>query len=192
MPLIPNVIKRESGGERAYDIFSRLLSDRIILLQEEITDQTAAVVTAQLLYLESENPDADIYLYINSPGGSVSAGLAIYDTMNYIKPDVCTVCMGMAASMGAVLLASGAKGKRSILPHAEVMIHQPLGGAHGQATDIAIAAAHIARTKETLTGIMADNAGKPYDQVLADMERDNWLTAKEALDYGLVDKILEK
>lgn len=192
MPLVPNVIKRESGGERAYDIFSRLLSDRIILLQEEITDQTAAVVTAQLLYLESENPDADIYLYINSPGGSVSAGLAIYDTMNYIKPDVCTVCMGMAASMGAVLLASGAKGKRSILPHAEVMIHQPLGGAHGQATDIAIAAAHIARTKETLTGIMADNAEKPYDQVLADMERDNWLTAKEALDYGLVDKILER
>lgn len=192
MPLIPNVIKRESGGERAYDIFSRLLSDRIILLQEEITDQTAAIVTAQLLYLESENPDADIYLYINSPGGSVSAGLAIYDTMNYIKPDVCTVCMGMAASMGAVLLASGARGKRSILPHAEVMIHQPLGGAHGQATDIAIAAAHIARTKEILTGIMADNAGKPYDQVLADMERDNWLTAKEALDYGLVDKILER
>ena len=192
MPLVPNVIKRESGGERAYDIFSRLLSDRIILLQEEITDQTAAVITAQLLYLESENPEADIYLYINSPGGSVSAGLAIYDTMNYIKPDVCTVCMGMAASMGAVLLASGAKGKRSILPHAEVMIHQPLGGAHGQATDIAIAAAHIARTKETLTGIMANNAGKPYDQVLADMERDNWLTAKEALDYGLVDKILER
>lgn len=192
MPLVPNVIKRESGGERAYDIFSRLLSDRIILLQEEITDQTAAVVTAQLLYLESEDPDADIHLYINSPGGSVSAGLAIYDTMNYIKPDVCTVCMGMAASMGAVLLASGAKGKRSILPHAEVMIHQPLGGAHGQATDIAIAAAHIARTKETLTGIMANNAGKPYDQVLADMERDNWLTAKEALDYGLVDKILER
>lgn len=190
--LIPNVIVRESGGERAYDLFSRLLRDRIVLLQEEITDVTAQVITASLLYLESEDPEKDINLYINSPGGSVSAGLAIYDTMNYIRPKVNTICMGMAASMGAVLLSSGEKGKRLILPNAEVMIHQPLGGAQGQATDIQIQAAHMASTKERLTKIMAKNTGKDYETVLADMERDYWLTAEEALDYGLVDRILSR
>lgn len=190
LSLVPNVIKREGGGERAYDLFSRLLSDRIILLQEEITDATAAVVTAQLLYLEAENPGADISMYINSPGGSVSAGLAILDTMDYISSDVSTVCMGMAASMGAVLLSNGAKGKRLILPNAEVMIHQPLGGAQGQATEIEIAAKHILATKERLAGIMARNCGKDVDVMMADMERDNWFTAQKALEYGLVDKVL--
>lgn len=190
LSLVPNVIKREGGGERAYDLFSRLLSDRIILLQEEITDATAAVVTAQLLYLEAENPGADISMYINSPGGSVSAGLAILDTMDYITSDVSTVCMGMAASMGAVLLSNGAKGKRLILPNAEVMIHQPLGGAQGQATEIEIAAKHILATKERLAGIMARNCGKDVDVMMADMERDNWFTAQKALEYGLVDKVL--
>lgn len=190
LSLVPNVIKREGGGERAYDLFSRLLSDRIILLQEEITDATAAVVTAQLLYLEAENPGADISMYINSPGGSVSAGLAILDTMDYITSDVSTVCMGMAASMGAVLLSNGAKGKRLILPNAEVMIHQPLGGAQGQATEIEIAAKHILATKERLAGIMARNCGKDIDVMMADMERDNWFTAQKALEYGLVDKVL--
>lgn len=190
LSLVPNVIKREGGGERAYDLFSRLLSDRIILLQEEVTDATAAVVTAQLLYLESENPGADISLYINSPGGSVSAGLAILDTMDYITSDVSTVCMGMAASMGAVLLSNGTKGKRLILPNAEVMIHQPLGGAQGQATEIEIAAKHILATKERLAGIMAKNCGKDIDVMMADMERDNWFTAQKALEYGLVDKVL--
>ena len=182
MALVPNVIKREAGGERAYDLFSRLLSDRIIMLQEE--------VTAQLLYLESEDPEKEIYMYINSPGGSVSAGLAILDTMQYIRPKVCTVCMGMAASMGAVLLAAGNKGSRLILPNAEVMIHQPLGGAQGQATDIEIQARHILRTKERLTRILAQACGKDTDVLAADMERDNWLSAEEALDYGLVDRIL--
>lgn len=190
MALVPNVIKREAGGERAYDLFSRLLSDRIIMLQEEVTDQLAQVITAQLLYLESEDPEKEIYMYINSPGGSVSAGLAILDTMQYIRPKVCTVCMGMAASMGAVLLAAGNKGSRLILPNAEVMIHQPLGGAQGQATDIEIQARHILRTKERLTRILAQACGKDTDVLAADMERDNWLSAEEALDYGLVDRIL--
>lgn len=190
MALVPNVIKREAGGERAYDLFSRLLSDRIIMLQEEVTDQLAQVITAQLLYLESEDPEKEIYMYINSPGGSVSAGLAILDTMQYIRPKVCTVCMGMAASMGAVLLAAGNKGSRLILPNAEVMIHQPLGGAQGQATDIEIQARHILRTKERLTRILAQACGKDTDILAADMERDNWLSAEEALDYGLVDRIL--
>lgn len=190
MALVPNVIKREAGGERAYDLFSRLLSDRIIMLQEEVTDQLAQVITAQLLYLESEDPEKEIHMYINSPGGSVSAGLAILDTMQYIRPKVCTVCMGMAASMGAVLLAAGSKGNRLILPNAEVMIHQPLGGAQGQATDIEIQARHILRTKERLTRILAEACGKDTDVLAADMERDNWLSAEEALDYGLVDRIL--
>jgi ATP-dependent Clp protease protease subunit len=192
MAMIPNVIKRESGGERAYDLFSRLLADRIILLQEEINDNTAAVITAQLLYLDSEDPGKDISLYINSPGGSVSAGLAILDTMDYIKSDVSTVCMGIAASMGAVLLGNGAKGKRLILPNAEVMIHQPLGGTQGQATDIEIAAKHILKTKENLTRIMAANCGRDFDEVAADMDRDNWMDASEALRYGIVDKVLVK
>lgn len=190
MALVPNVIKREAGGERAYDLFSRLLSDRIIMLQEEVTDQLAQAITAQLLYLESEDPEKEIHMYINSPGGSVSAGLAILDTMQYIRPKVCTVCMGMAASMGAVLLAAGSKGSRLILPNAEVMIHQPLGGAQGQATDIEIQARHILRTKKRLTRILAEACGKDTDVLAADMERDNWLSAKEALDYGLVDRIL--
>lgn len=190
--LVPNVIKREGGGERAYDLFSRLLSDRIILLQEEITDTTAAIVTAQLLYLEAEDPEKDIQMYINSPGGSVSAGLAILDTMDLIRPDVSTVCMGMAASMGAVLLSNGTRGKRFILPNAEVMIHQPLGGAKGQATEIEIAARHILATKERLARIMAENCGKDIDIVIADMERDNWFTANKACEYGLVDNVLQK
>lgn len=192
LSLVPNVIKREGGGERAYDLFSRLLSDRIILLQEEITDATAAIVTAQLLYLEAEDPSKDIQMYINSPGGSVSAGLAILDTMDYIKPDVSTVCMGMAASMGAVLLCNGARKKRLILPNAEVMIHQPLGGTQGQATEIEIAAKHIIATKERLAKIIADNCGKPVDSVLLDMERDNWFTADKACEYGLVDRVLRR
>lgn len=190
--LVPNVIKKEGGGERAYDLFSRLLSDRIILLQEEITDATAAIVTAQLLYLEAEDPEKDIQMYINSPGGSVSAGLAILDTMDLIRPDVSTVCMGMAASMGAVLLSNGTRGKRFILPNAEVMIHQPLGGAKGQATEIEIAARHILATKERLARIMAENCGKDMDIVIADMERDNWFTADKACEYGLVDNVLQK
>lgn len=191
MALVPNVIKREAGGERAYDLFSRLLSDRIIMLQEEVTDQLAQVITAQLLYLESEDPEKDIYMYINSPGGSVSAGLAILDTMQYIRPKVCTVCMGMAASMGAVLLAAGSKGSRLILPNAEVMIHQPLGGAQGQATEIEITAKHILKTKERLTKLLADFCGKDPDELAPDMERDHWLSAEEAVAYGLVDRVLE-
>lgn len=190
MPLIPNVIERTTNGERAYDLFSRLLTDRIILLNEEITDQTAAVVCAQLLYLESENNTKDICMYINSPGGSVSAGLAIYDTMNFIKPDVSTICMGIAASMGAFLLSSGAKGKRICLPNAEVMIHQPLGGAQGQASDILIQAEHIARTKERLNKILAANTSKDIDEIEKACDRDNWLTAEQAKDFGLIDQII--
>lgn len=192
MALVPVVIEQTNKGERSFDIYSRLLKDRIVMLTDEVNDTTASLVVSQLLFLESEDPDKDIYLYINSPGGSVTAGMAIYDTMQYIKCDVSTICMGMAASMGAFLLAGGAKGKRMILPNAEVMIHQPLGGTQGQATEIEIAAKHILRTKEKLTRIMAENCGKSYEECLADMERDNWKTAEEAFEYGLVDKILER
>lgn len=192
MALVPVVIEQTNKGERSFDIYSRLLKDRIVMLTDEVNDVTASLVVSQLLFLESEDPKKDIYLYINSPGGSVTAGMAIYDTMQYIKCDVSTICMGMAASMGAFLLAGGAKGKRMILPNAEVMIHQPLGGTQGQATEIEIAAKHILRTKEKLTRIMAENCGKSYEECLADMERDNWKSAEEAFEYGLVDKILER
>lgn len=192
MALVPMVIEQTNRGERSYDIYSRLLKDRIIMLTDEVNDTTASLVVSQLLFLESEDPEKDIYLYINSPGGSVTAGMSIYDTMQYIKPDVCTICMGMAASMGAFLLAGGAKGKRMALPNAEVMIHQPLGGAKGQATEIEIAAKQILKTKERLTRIIAENCGRKYEDCLADMERDNWKTAEEALEYGLIDKIVER
>ena len=192
MPLIPNVIQRTTNGERAYDLMSRLLQDRIVLLTEEVNDASSSIVCAELLYLASIDPKADIQLYINSPGGSVSAGLAIYDTMQYIEPDVSTICMGIAASMGAFLLSSGAKGKRFALPNAEVMIHQPLGGCQGQATDVQIHAEHILRTKENLSRIMAENTGKTIDEVKAACERDNFLTAQEALGFGLIDQIIQK
>ena len=192
MPLIPNVIQRTSNGERAYDLMSRLLDDRIIMLTEEVTDASASIICAEMLYLESLDSTKDIILYINSPGGSVTAGMAIYDTMNFVKCDVQTICMGMAASMGAFLLSSGAKGKRYCLPNAEVMIHQPLGGAQGQATDIQIHAEHILRMKKNLTQILADNAGKPFDEMAAACERDNFLTAEEALNFGLIDPIIAK
>ncbi len=192
MSLVPMVVEQTGRGERSYDIFSRLLNDRIVMLCEEVNDASASLVVAQLLYLEGQDPDKDIQLYINSPGGSVTAGLAIYDTMQYIKCDVSTICIGMAASMGAFLLSSGAKGKRFVLPNAEVMIHQPSGGSQGQATDIMIQAAHIQRTKEKLNKILAANTGKPVEQIAADTERDNWMTAAEAVEYGLVDKMIEK
>ena len=192
MPLIPYVIERTSRGERSYDIYSRLLKERIIFLGEEVTDVSASVIVAQLLFLEAEDPGKDISLYINSPGGSVTAGMAIYDTMNYIKSDVSTLCVGMAASMGAFLLAGGAKGKRFILPNAEVMIHQPSGGARGQATEIQIVAEKILQTKEKLNRILADNTGQPYEVVCRDTERDHYMTAEEAVSYGLVDQILVK
>ena len=192
MPLIPYVVEQTNRGERSYDIYSRLLNDRIIVLSDEVNDATASVIVAQLLFLEGQDPEKDISFYINSPGGSVSAGLAIYDTMQYIKCDVSTICMGMAASMGAFLLSSGTKGKRYILPNAEVMIHQPSGGAQGQATEILIAADHIQRTKQRLNKIISENTGKPIEQVAIDTERDNWLTAEDALEYGIVDKILDK
>lgn len=192
MALVPYVIEQTNKGERSYDIYSRLLKDRIIMLTDEVNDTTASLVVSQMLFLEAEDPDKDIFLYINSPGGSVTAGMAIYDTMQYIKCDVNTVCMGMAASMGAFLLAGGAKGKRMALPNAEVMIHQPLGGTQGQATEMEIACKHILRTKEKLTKIIAENCGRSYEECLADMERDNWKTAQEALEYGLIDKIVEK
>ncbi len=192
MPLVPYVIEQTSRGERSYDIYSRLLKERIIFLGEEVTDVSASVVVAQLLFLEAEDPGKDINLYINSPGGSVTAGMAIYDTMNYIKSDVSTLCVGMAASMGAFLLAGGAKGKRFILPNAEVMIHQPSGGARGQATEIQIVAEKILQTKEKLNRILAENTGQPYEAVCRDTERDHYLTAEEAVSYGLVDKILVK
>ena len=192
MSLIPYVIEQTSRGERSYDIYSRLLKDRIIFLGEEVNDTSASVIVAQLLFLESEDPEKDIHLYINSPGGSVTAGMAIYDTMQYIKCDVTTTCIGMAASMGAFLLAGGAKGKRYALPNAEVMIHQPMGGAQGQATEIQIAAEHILKTKKKLNSILAENCGKPLDVVTADTERDNWLTAEEAKAYGLIDHVIEK
>ena len=190
MSLVPYVVEQTNRGERSYDIFSRLLNDRIIFLSEEVNDTTASLIVAQLLYLESQNPDQDIQFYINSPGGSVTAGMAIYDTMQYIKCDVSTICIGMAASMGAFLLAGGAKGKRMALPNAEIMIHQPLGGAQGQATEIEIAAKHILQTKEKLNKILAANTGKPYDIIAADTERDNWKTAQEAMEYGLIDKVI--
>lgn len=192
MALVPYVVEQTNRGERQYDIFSRLLNDRIIVLSDEVNDATASLVVAQLLYLEGQDSEKDISLYINSPGGSVSAGLAIYDTMQYIKCDVSTICMGMAASMGAFLLSSGAKGKRYALPNSEIMIHQPLGGAQGQATDIKIAAEHILRTREKLNKILAENTGKPLEQIALDTERDNWLSAQEAMDYGLVDKVFFK
>ena len=190
--LVPIVVEQSSRGERSYDIYSRLLKDRIIFLDGEITDDTASLVVAQLLFLESEDPDKDINLYINSPGGLITAGMAIYDTMNYIKPDVCTICVGMAASMGAFLLSSGAKGKRYVLPNAEVLIHQPLGGTSGQASDIKIAADHIIKIRERLNRILAANTGQPYEKIALDTDRDNYMDAKEALEYGLVDKIVEK
>ena len=189
--LVPTVIESSSRGERAYDIFSRLLKERIVILSEEVNHVTASLITAQLLFLEAEDPDKDIQFYINSPGGSVSDGLMIYDTMKLIKPDVQTICMGMAASMGSVLLSAGTKGKRCILPNAEVMIHQPLGGAQGQATEILIAADHIRDTRTRLNQILADNCGKPLEELMKDTDRDNWMTAEQAVEYGIVDKILE-
>ena len=190
--MIPYVIEQTSRGERSYDIFSRLLKDRIIFLSDEVNDATASLVVAQLLFLDSEDPDKDINLYINSPGGSITAGMAIYDTMRYTKADVSTICVGMAASMGAFLFSAGTKGKRYILPNAEVMIHQPLGGAKGQATEILIAADHIKRTKERLNRILAENTGKSVEEITQDTERDNWLTAEDAVAYGLADKIIDK
>lgn len=192
MALVPYVIEQSSRGERSYDIFSRLLNDRIIVLSDEVNDATASLVVAQLLYLEGQDPEKDISLYINSPGGSVTAGFAIYDTMQYIKCDVSTICMGMAASMGAFLLSSGAKGKRFALPNSEIMIHQPSGGAQGQATEIEITAKQILKIRERLNKILAENTGKPIDIIAKDTERDNFMSADEALDYGLVDKILYK
>ena len=188
--LVPYVIEQTSRGERSYDIFSRLLKERIIFLGEEVNATTASLIVAQLMFLEAEDPEKDIHFYINSPGGSVTDGFAIYDTMNYVKCDVATYCMGMAASMGAFLLAGGAKGKRYALPNAEVMIHQPLGGAKGQATEIEIAAKQILRTKERLNRILSENTGKPIDVIAVDTERDNWKTAEEALEYGLIDHII--
>ena len=192
MSLVPYVIEQTSRGERSYDIYSRLLKERIIFLGEEVNDVTAGLVVSQLLFLESEDPDKDINLYINSPGGSVTAGMAIYDTMQYVKCDVSTMCMGMAASMGAFLLSGGTKGKRLALPNAEIMIHQPSGGAQGQATEIEIAAEHNLRTKKKLNTILSENTGQPYETIVKDTERDNWLTAQEALEYGLIDKVMEK
>lgn len=191
MSLVPYVIEQTSRGERSYDIYSRLLKERIIFLGEEVNDVTAGLVVSQLLFLESEDPDKDINLYINSPGGSVTAGMAIYDTMQYVKCDVSTMCMGMAASMGAFLLSGGTKGKRLALPNAEIMIHQPSGGAQGQATEIEIAAEHILRTKKKLNTILSENTGQLYETIVKDTERDNWLTAQEALEYGLIDKVME-
>ena len=191
MSLVPYVIEQTSRGERSYDIYSRLLKERIIFLGEEVNDVSASVIVAQLLFLEADDPDKDIQLYINSPGGSVTAGMAIYDTMQYIKCDVSTICIGMAASMGAFLLAGGTKGKRMALPNAEIMIHQPSGGAQGQATEIEIAAEHILRTKKKLNTILSENTGQPYETIVKDTERDNWLTAQEALEYGLIDKVME-
>ena len=192
MPLVPYVVEQTNRGERQYDIYSRLLNDRIIVLSDEVNDATASLVVAQLLFLESQDSEKDISFYINSPGGSVTAGMAIYDTMQYIKCDVSTICMGMAASMGAFLLSSGAKGKRFALPNSEIMIHQPLGGARGQATEIKIVADHILKTREKLNKILAENTGKSIEQIALDTERDNYLSAQEAMDYGLVDKVLYK
>lgn len=192
MNLIPTVIEQTNRGERAYDIYSRLLKDRIIMLGSAIDDQVANSIVAQLLFLDAENPEKDISLYINSPGGSITAGMAIYDTMQYIKSDVSTICIGMAASMGAFLLSSGAKGKRFALPNSEIMIHQPLGGFQGQATDIDIHARRILRTKETLNKILSENTGKPLEKINADVERDYFMTAEESMEYGLIDKVIRK
>ena len=190
--LVPMVVEQTGKGERSYDIFSRLLNDRIIFLSDEVNDTTASLVVAQLLFLEAQDPDKDISFYINSPGGSVTAGMAIYDTMNYVKCDVSTICIGMAASMGAFLLSAGAKGKRIALPNSEIMIHQPLGGAKGQATDIKIQADLILRTRDNLNRILAENTGRSIEEIARDTERDNFMTAKQALEYGLIDKILDK
>ena len=192
MSLVPYVVEQTSRGERSYDIFSRLLNDRIIFLSEEVNDTTASLIVAQLLYLEAQDPDKDISLYINSPGGSVSAGFAIYDTMNFIKCDVSTICMGMAASMGAFLLSAGAKGKRLALPNSEIMIHQPLGGAQGQASDVKIHADHILKTRAKLNEILAANTGRPLEVIERDTDRDNFMSAAEAAAYGLIDKVIEK
>lgn len=192
MSLVPVVIEQTNRGERSYDIYSRLLNDRIIILSEEVNDTTASLVVAQLLYLEGQDPKKDISLYINSPGGSVSAGFAIYDTMNYIKCDVSTICLGMAASMGAFLLAAGTNGKRLALPNSEIMIHQPLGGSQGQATDIAIQANQILKIKKNLNTILAENTGKPIEVIERDTERDNYMTAQEAMEYGLIDKVISR
>ncbi len=192
MALVPMVVEQTSRGERSYDIYSRLLSERVIFLADEVNDTTASLVVAQLLFLESQDPDKDICLYINSPGGSITAGMAIYDTMNYIKCDVSTICIGMAASMGAFLLAAGAKGKRLALPNSEIMIHQPLGGMQGQATDIKIHADRIIRIRETLNAILAEKTGKSIEEIARDTERDNFLSAKEAMEYGLIDKVIDK
>ncbi len=192
MSLVPMVVEQTGAGERSFDIYSRLLNDRIVMLCDQVNDTTASLVIAQMLYLESKDPDKDIHFYINSPGGSVSAGLAIYDTMNYIKCDVSTICMGMAASMGAFLLSSGAKGKRLALPNSEIMIHQPLGATEGQATDILIHARHIEKTREKLNKILSENTGKPLEVIERDTERDNFMSAFEAAEYGLVDRVIEK
>ena len=192
MSLVPYVVEQTSRGERTYDIFSRLLKDRIIFLAEEVNNGTASLVVAQMLFLEAEDPDKDIHLYINSPGGSITAGMAIYDTMQLIKPDVSTICVGMAASMGAFLLAGGAKGKRFVLPNAEVMIHQPLGGTQGQATDIKIHAERIIAMRESLNKILSEKTGQPLEIIERDTERDNFMTAEQAVAYGLVDKVIEK
>lgn len=190
MALVPYVVEQTGRGERSYDIFSRLLKDRIIFLSDEVNDDTAGLIVAQLLFLEAEDPDKDIHLYINSPGGSITAGMAIYDTMNYIKPDVSTICIGMAASMGAFLLSAGAKGKRYALPNSEIMIHQPLGGAQGQATEIEIRAKRIIRMKEKLNQILSENTGQPLEKIMADTERDNFMEADEACEYGLIDEVI--
>ena len=190
--LVPMVVEQTGHGERSFDIYSRLLNDRIIFLADEVNDATASLVVAQLLYLEAQDPDKDIDLYINSPGGSISAGMAIYDTMNFIKCDVSTICIGMAASMGAFLLSAGAKGKRIALPNSEIMIHQPLGGMQGQASDIKIHADHIIRIKEKMNRILSENTGKSYEQVCLDTDRDNYLTAQQALEYGIIDKVIDK
>ena len=192
MSLVPYVIEQTSRGERSYDIYSRLLKERIIFLGEEVNDTSASIIVAQLLFLEAEDPSKDIHLYINSPGGSVSAGFAIYDTMNYIKCDVSTICIGMAASMGAFLLSGGTKGKRFALPNSEIMIHQPSGGARGQATEIQIVAEHILKTKKKLNEILAANTGRSYEEIARDTERDNYMTAQEAKEYGLIDEILAR
>lgn len=191
MSLVPTVVEQTNRGERAYDIFSRLLNDRIIILSEEVNDTTASLVVAQLLFLEGQDPDKDISFYINSPGGSITSGMAIYDTMKYIKCDVSTICIGMAASMGAFLLSSGTKGKRFALPNSEIMIHQPSGGSQGQATDIRIQAERILKMKENLNKMLADNTGKPVEQIERDTERDNFMSAAEAVEYGLIDKVIE-
>ena len=192
MALVPMVVEQEGRGERSYDIYSRLLNDRIIFLSDEVNDVTASLVVAQLLFLESKDPEKDISLYINSPGGSITSGMAIFDTMNYIKCDVSTICIGMAASMGAFLLAAGTKGKRFALPNSEIMIHQPLGGMQGQATDIKIHADRIIKTRDTLNRILSERTGKPLETIVKDTDRDNFMSAAEAMEYGLIDKVIEK